>query len=325
AARFEAKFVNWFEPLSFALFLLSSRTTRSHLLSGRFFLLLGSAALGLLPFLAWNAAHGGVTVDHLLHRGGLQEPFTLQPKETGQFLTEQALALSPLVFLGLLWAAAGGLRDRSPAAPSLFLAWLFFPVFLFYSVLSLHQAAKANWTVTASSAALLAAVAYWGDRARRSRRIRLLVGGALALALVETAFLHGLGSGLLGPKDPLLRARGWAEIAQEAERQAAACHPDFWIANDYAVASELSFYARRKAVFVPNFRRAGTQFALWPGYRPTRGSSALYVSSETEGTVPAPLLREFPEARCLGGSWRRWKDRRIEYFRFWLLRKPGDA
>ncbi|WP_018290493.1 glycosyltransferase family 39 protein [Verrucomicrobium sp. 3C] len=325
AVGFAAKFVNWFEPLSFALFLLSRRTTRSRLLSGRFFLLLGSAALGLLPFLAWNAVHGGATITHLLHRGALQEPFTIEPKEMAQFLTEQALTLSPLVFLGLLWAAAVGFRDRSPAAPSLFLAWLFSPVFVFYAVLSLHQAAKANWTVTASSAALLAAVAYWGDQARRSRWAPLLVGGALALALVETAFLHGLGSGLLGRKDPLLRARGWAEISQEAERRAAACHPDFWIANDYAVASELSFYTHGREVFVPNFRRTGTQFAVWPGYHPTRGTSALYVSSETEGTVPTALLREFPEAQCLGGAWRRWKDRSIEYFRFWLLRKPGDA
>ncbi|MGD9896540.1 MAG: ArnT family glycosyltransferase [Candidatus Methylacidiphilaceae bacterium] len=324
AFGFEAKFVNWFEPLSFALFLLCSRVYRSHLFSGRFLLLLGSAALGLLPVLAWNRAHGGLTVAHLLHRGGLQERFTFQPNELEQFFLEQALALSPLVFLGLLWAVAIGLRNRSPAAASLFLAWLFLPVFLFYAVLSFHQAAKANWTVTGASAALLAAVAYWGEQARRYSWARLLVGSALTLALIETALLHGLGSDLLGRKDPLLRARGWAEIAREAERQAEACHPNFWIANDYAVASELSFYARRKEVFVPNFRRAGTQFAVWPGYPVASGRSALYISSETEGTVPAELLREFPEAQCLAGTWRRWRDRRIEYFRFWLLRRPRE-
>ncbi len=322
AAGFAAKFVNWFEPLSFALFLLHSRTTRSSLFSSRFLILLGSAALGLLPFLAWNAAHGGATVVHLLHRGGLQEPFGIEPKEIEQFWLEQALSLSPLVFLALLWAAAVGLRDRSPRAPSLFLAALFFPVFLFYAFLSLHQAAKANWTVTGSSAALLAAVAYWGERARRSSWARLLVGAALTLALVETAFLHGFGAGLLGPKNPLLRARGWSAIAQEARREAEECHPDFWIANDYAVASEISFYARKQEIFVPEFRRPGTQFALWPGYHPVPGSRALYISSETEGTVPVELLREFPEAQCLRGTWRQWKDRRIEYFRFWLLRKP---
>ncbi len=325
AAGFAAKFVNWFEPLSFALFLLHSRTARSDLFSSRFLLLLGSAALGLVPFLVWNATHGGVTVDHLLHRGGLREPFTLQPKEIEQFWIEQALSLSPLVFLALLWAAAAGLRDRSPAAPSLFLASLFFPVFLFYAILSLHQAAKANWTVTGSSAALLAAVAYWGDRARRSSWARLLVGSALTLALIETAFLHGFGSGLLGPKNPLLRARGWTEIARDAERQASLSHPDFWIANDYAVASEIAFYSHRREVFVPNFRKEGTQFALWPGYHPTPGSRALYISSETEGTVPAELLREFPKARCLGGAWRQWTGRRIEYFRFWLLSGPDGA
>lgn len=321
-AGFAAKFVNWFEPLSFALFLLHGRSTRPLLLSSRFLSLLGCATLGLLPFLAWNAAHGGATVVHLLHRGGLQEPFTIEPKELERFWLEQALSFSPLVFLALLWAAAAGLRDRSPRAPSLFLATLFFPVFLFYAILSLHQAAKANWTVTGSSAALLAAVAYWGDRARRSSWARLLVGAALTLALVETAFLHGFGADLLGSKNPLLRARGWAEVAQEAERQAAACHPDFWIANDYAVASEISFYAHRGVVFVPDFRRAGTQFAVWPGYPCLPGSRALYISSETEGTVPAELLRQFPESRLLGGAWRQWKDRRVEYFRFWLLRKP---
>ncbi|QSR84107.1 glycosyltransferase family 39 protein [Methylacidimicrobium sp. B4] len=325
AAGFAAKFVNWFEPLSFALFLLHSRRARSNLFSSRFLLLLGSAALGLLPFLAWNAAHGGVTVDHLLHRGGLREPFTLQPKEIEQFWIEQALSLSPLVFLALLWAAAVGLRDRSPTAPSLFLATLFFPVFLFYAILSLHQAAKANWTVTGSSAALLVTVAYWGERARRSSWARLLVGSALTLALIETAFLHGLGSGLLGPKNPLLRARGWAEIGREAEGYALLSHPDFWIANDYAVASEIAFYAHRREVFVPNFRREGTQFALWPGYRPTPGSRALYISSETEGIVPTRLLGEFPKARYLGGAWRQWNGQRIEYFRFWLLSGPDGA
>lgn len=319
AAGFAAKFVNWFEPLSFALFLLHSRKMRSWLFSTRFLLLLGSASIGLLPFLAWNRAHGGITIAHLLHRGGLHEPFTLQPAEFAKFWIEQALSLSPLAFLALLWAAVAGLRDRSSARPSLFLASLFFPVFLFYAILSLHQAAKANWTVTGVSAALIAAAAYWDDRARRSSWARIFVGAGLILALVETAFLHGLGSGLLGPKDPLLRARGWAQIAEEAERQASLTHPDFWIGNDYAVASEIAFYTHRKEVFVPSFRKQGTQFALWPGYHASPKRRALYISSETEGTVPAELLREFPDARYLGGTWRQWKGRRIEYFRFWLL------
>ncbi|VVM06368.1 partial 4-amino-4-deoxy-L-arabinose transferase, partial [Methylacidimicrobium cyclopophantes] len=158
AVGFAAKFVNAFELLSFTLFLWHKRATRSHLFSSRFLLLLGCAALGFVPFLAWNAAHGGVTVAHLLHRGGLQEPFTIEPNEIEKFLTEQAIAFSPLVFLGLVWAAGCGFRDRSPTAPSLFLAWLFFPVFAFYTLLSLHQAGKANWTVTGFSAALIAAV-----------------------------------------------------------------------------------------------------------------------------------------------------------------------
>ncbi len=127
----------------------------------------------------------------------------------------------------------------------------------------------------------------------RSSWARLFVGFALSLALIETAFLHGFGSSLLGAKNPLLRARGWAEIARETEQKASGSHPDFWIANDYAVASEIAFYTRRKEVFIPNFRKAGTQFALWPGYQPAPRGRALYISRAAYRSVPGEARPEW--------------------------------
>ena len=123
---------------------------------------------------------------------------------------------------------------------------------------------------------------------------------ALLIGFVETALLHDFLP-LHFKNNPLDRAKGWADLAGEAEKVRKRIGADFVVADEYQTASLLSFYLPdQPRAFTPDWPQIMTQYSIWPSYREKFpiGSTGLYVA-EQPNPLP-PIARDFESVRVVG-------------------------
>src|SRR5438046_1589374 len=147
---FLSKYTNAFELVSvLAVLALAPRLRREFARPGLCFLL-AMFALCTVPPIVWNAQHAWITLTHLRSRGSLEHGFGFHPVEVLSFLGQHFLAYSPFLFLALAWGVFGSWRRVNQQFKVLFLMWFGLPVFLFYVVLSLNNAAAPSWCALAA-------------------------------------------------------------------------------------------------------------------------------------------------------------------------------
>ena len=228
---------------------------------------------------------------------------------------------------------------------ALFFLCMGLPLLLGYFLYTLRARVQPNWIVPAvlpllCLAALQADVCW--RRGVRSVRGWFLGGLALGLPLVvvlhDTNLVTKISGQTLPPKsDPLVRVRGWSELARvaEAERQkimSAEGQPVFLIGAHYGLTSLLSFYvpeAKRGVpdaplVFYQSSEKPENQYGFWPGYATRRGASALYVQELKKGASPEPpparLAAEFTRVEDLGTRDIQYRGQTIHTVRLLLCR-----
>ena len=166
----------------------------------------------------------------------------------------------------------------------------------------------------------------------------LALGLPLVVVLHDTNLVTKISGQTLPPKsDPLVRVRGWSELARvvEAERQkimSAEGQPVFLIGAHYGLTSLLSFYvpeAKRGVpdaplVFYQSSEKPENQYGFWPGYATRRGASALYVQELKKGASPEPpparLAAEFTRVEDLGTRDIQYRGQTIHTVRLLLCR-----
>ena len=150
----------------------------------------------------------------------------------------------------------------------------------------------------------------------------------LTIGFIETALLHDFLP-LHFKNNPLDRAKGWKDLAGEAEKVRRQIGADFVIADEYQTASLLSFYLPgQPRAFTPDWPQIMTQYSLWPSYREKHpsGSTGLYVA---EQPVPLPpIQRDFEQVRVIS-TYRRstWGQPTGPTFHFYECRglRSGQA
>ena len=282
---FLSKYTNAMELVSILLVLAVTRKFRREFRRAGFWTMLVVALLFTLPPFVWNARHDWVTLTHLVARGGLHNKFTIAPSEFGEFFGMHFGVYSPLIFLGMLIAAAWGSRlARHQSKPRFLLAFAL-PIFALYFWLSLKQAGEANWTAPGAISLGVLAVALWHERARTSRFAQIFAVSALALGLVGSMLILDLdavraaGIEWTYRRDPGSRMRGWRTAAAKVEQfraefEAALGEKVFLIANEHEVASSLAFYMKEKRpegpahppVYIPESQEFVDQFSFWHRY-----------------------------------------------------------
>ncbi|MGI8956523.1 MAG: ArnT family glycosyltransferase [Chthoniobacterales bacterium] len=276
-----SKYTAVIELLSFAAFCLWHRPSRAHFRRATFWVMLGTALLFLVPAIIWNIRHHWPTSDWLLQRGALDKKVSFHPVYVLSFLGEQAGLVSPLLFIGLLFALFRRERGSASSPAALYAAALFLPLFGLYLLLSLHYQGPPNWTAAAYIGGIILLAGKWVELARNHRAANWLAVAALLLAtletsvLLETRWLH-----LSHRLDPLDRARGSRDLAATvaAAEQSSGAH--FVIADNYMTAALLSFYLPgQPAVFTPKVIRPLNQLEIWNDYdQRYREDSALIVA-----------------------------------------------
>jgi 4-amino-4-deoxy-L-arabinose transferase-like glycosyltransferase len=303
-----SKYAMGYLVVSLLLFLATAPGYRVWLRRKELYLMLAIGLVGFSPVILWNLRHGGVSLKHVMGQaavhqgGGLQ--LSLDP--FGEFLGSQALALSPLLFIGMLVGMFLSLRQgiQRRDARWLFLFWGWAPTFCLVLLLSLRQKVQANWAAPAYVTALIATsacVAYWEKvgGAGWPRRLRLAgITAALLLSFGMTVALHDpsvfLRLGYAPEADPFGRLKGWRELARAVDVLSAQMpQPPFLLSDRYQISSELAFYAAGQPyTYNVNLGRRLNQYDLWDGLPALVGADAIYVQPD-EASAPQALRQAF--------------------------------
>jgi 4-amino-4-deoxy-L-arabinose transferase-like glycosyltransferase len=313
------KYTNIAQLICFILFCAWQKEYQKRVFSPQMATMVFTALACLTPVLIWNAQHHWITFHHLEHRGALDEKFHFSPLDAVSFLASQFLVFNPLLMIGLVIVL--GRLPRPLTARWRYLLSLFWPLLIFYILLSFQKAGQPNWAVPSYVAGTVLLAAGWDDLMKRSRWARGVGWVVFGLSAGVFIFLHLTPFIDLPSKGPLGRIRflnriwGWDQIANEVAKIQKEDNATFLIGNKYATSSMLCFYhSDRPTVYIPTHEGIENQFSFWPSYGDDRekfmGQNALYVSDEP-GIEPV-LKQEFENVRL------------IEKFRPDLRGREGD-
>lgn len=342
------KYTNIAQLIAFGLFCLWSTPHRRHLLRPTFWTMVAVSLISLLPPIIWNAKNDWITLQHLIDRGklGSDDTFTFKFGELTQFISEQALVISPLLFIAIFVAAGTVLykcfrparpdqapmetprselpaRSETSIAPWKFLLCLFLPLPLFYLLLSINEAGEANWTAPAYLAGTVLLAAFLRFRTRPAGIWRRLGIAAVCLALLQTVIMHNtawIPFHQWGIKDPMDRVRGHQQLAREVAELQHTLGASFIVARRYQTAALLSFYhPDRPQIYIQQSHRIENQFSFWAGYDEmmTHELSALFVCRGEEGPRPS-FQAEFSSVELRKEFTTRFRNRPMEMYRIYF-------
>jgi hypothetical protein len=303
------------------LYLLCTPAQRRLILSPGTILMAAVFALCATPILSWNVIHHWPNARALASRSSLDVGFHLHPLRTLTFLGEQAVVISPLLYLGLLSAVVGLFLYRRNEDRIRFLLCDFFPIYACFTFFSLNAVGQPNWTAPALISGIILTVVFWKDVLTRSRGWLVPASLAVMLALAETVVLHDTTWLHLNPrKDPLQRAKGWEDLADHTRKWQTQEGADFIIGNHYSVASILSFYLpHHPATYTPTASTIDNQYDLWPGYHVGPDTAAIFVTYEEKpDAVPTVLRQEFKHITLLEKFWTTQDGRPVRSFQIYL-------
>jgi membrane-associated phospholipid phosphatase len=321
---FLSKATSLFQLACWAVFFWLWPAARSQLRRPGPWLALLVNALCTLPVLIWNRQNGWITVRHLENRAGLDQAWQFRPQFIWDFLAVEAGLLNPVFFVGAIWAAVAFWRRYRDRPLLIYLFSMGAPLFLGYFLYTLRTRVQPNWIAPAILPLFCLMAVYWEARWREgARRVTSWLAGGLALGLFAVVIMHDtnlvgkMGLGVLpSNKDPLVRLRGWREMArlvgEERSKLLAEGRPVFIIGYHYGLTGLISFYLPEAREGVPDHPmvyyltsdKPENQFYFWPGYTARKGENAVYVQ-ELKGSgapeaPPARLEKEFASVTELG-------------------------
>jgi len=245
------------------------------------------AATGAWPILAWNAAHGWPSFQHV---GSLAGADASRHSWWAwlEFLGSQAALLTPLLAWLVLkgWAAAW--RGRRQGGDE---AWMALacstPVALFFLALSLRTRVEGNWAAPAYLGGLclagLALARSGGLGGRLSRWALGLAFGVTAVAYAQTVTPFLPLPAAYPKADVPARMDGWRELAQRVDRERASLGPRaFAAARTYQNAAELGFYLHdRPRVLIVQDSVINHQYRFWNDPAAHLGQDAILVAGQS--------------------------------------------
>ncbi len=310
--------------------------TRHLLYSFRLWLSAAVSILLLSPAIWWNMHHDWITMQHTAHHFHQSGRTFLDSLRTfAEFAGSQLGVLSPLTCL-LVYATGGvGLVMLCRFLPEAFggraseirrlsgggwpcrlllLCLTGIAMLVPVTLLSLKQRVNANWPAPFyMSGFVLVAGWYYGksgmagmlEGMRGMVRPAVATGAALACLVYSLPWLVPL-AGLEGSAvDPLVRVRGWRELAAKVENirhKLPAPEKTFLVTRRRQTASELAFYLPgnpRIYRWSGNRKRITTQYELWPVPDTMSGWDVLFII-DVDKEVPGDLPGRFDDFYLLG-------------------------
>lgn len=178
----------------------------------------------------------------------------INPENILIYVRDSLLVLSfPLSLLIYFYALKGVIREKIN-----FLTVSFLLPFLFFMLSSLKTRAEANWPSISYIFMVILAIKYLKENKT------FYITSFITFILITYVHIHALKPLIKIKKDPISRMNGWKELAQDAEWFAQVYGIKNFAANNYQIASELSFYLKNKPfVYSLNINSRENQFTLW--------------------------------------------------------------
>ena len=231
-----------------------------------------TSLIGLLPSLWWNWSHDWSTFRHVSatlqggssHRAG---------GNFWEFLGSQALLVSPILFILLLFALWQWFRQKNKLSPPLFFCGFTTCVTLSLAMcLSLLQKMQGNWVVFAYPTAFVI-IGWYVFQSNAAKLLWAKIG--LGLSVVCTLLLIYLPFSTntkLGPFIPAHRDNpfkhniGWNELKLVLAKHGYKADKHFLVSDKYQTSSLLSFYnlGQKRAYFLNIHGVRNNQFTYWP-------------------------------------------------------------
>ena len=245
------------------------------------------------PVVHWNAQHDWMSFRFQLSHG-LEAKKQAGLEYFGEFWAGQTGLVSPLIFLGVLWAmgksAWVGFRRRNPTLLLLF--WTSAPILLFFAYASIRSRVEGNWPALAYFSGLVAmaglAVEAW-SRWGRGRRIFSWAAVLISFLFAVVAHLQPLHAvvPLDARDDPTSQLLGWRALGGRILEAAQTLDPArgvFLLTPRHQLVGEGMFYTFAK---FPVYQWEATNRInnLSPSNSPPRGSQGIFF---TEGGDDLP-------------------------------------
>ena len=313
---FLSKYTALLQWLCWAVFFVLWKPARVHLRRPGPYVALLVNLICTVPVLVWNAQHRWITITHVANDAKAGKGWHFDWRSPLEFLGGTFGLLHPIFFVAMIWAAiAMWKRDTRDPLLRFFFA-MGAPLFLVYTIYTLHSAVLLNWIAASVIPLFCVMVVFWERRfAEGAQRVRALLAIGLLTGLFATALMHETdlikritGAYLPIKIEPTRRVRGWKQMARIVERQRekllAEGKPVFIIGGHNGTTSLLSFYMPEAKAAVKDanplvyFRymvRPNTQYYFWPSYVSLRrGQNAIYVQ-EKDKPAPAPpdIVKQF--------------------------------
>ncbi len=299
-AGFLAKFTNGVQLVCIGFFLLWSKEYRRLLFKPGIFVMCFGFLLASIPIFVWNVQTGWVHVMALHSRSGVTDSFHIRPDQFLRFVGEQFGVISPLFLIGIIVAAIASLLKSREDMKLRFLLSQFIPIYCLFGIFALNNHGQPNWTVPALVTGIIFTVVFWRELAARKPAWRWVVGISFTITAIITAGLHDTEILHLPPRmDPMHRTEGWPDFAAHIQKARAAYDANVLLGSDYQSASLMAFYLPDQPdVYLPPAPYGSTQFTLWPGYKVTADTRALYVTWDPE-EAPETLQKQFPKIQLV--------------------------
>jgi hypothetical protein len=302
-AGFLAKFTNGVQLICIGFFLLWSKEHRHLLFSPKIFVMSAAFLLASVPIFWWNMETGWVHLTALHSRSGVTDSFHIRPDQFFRFVGEQFGAISPFLMIGIVIAAIALLITRHGDVRVRFLLSQYLPLYALFAFFALNKAGQPNWTVPVLVTGIIFTVVYWRELAARNQACRYLVAGAYIISLAGVVILHLLAFLPVPPQytkyNPIHRAQGWPDFAAHVQKARLQNHADLLLGSDYSLASLMAFYLPdQPATYMAPEPYGSSQFTLWPGYKVSQETRALYVTWDPEDP-PQTLKNQFSNIRLI--------------------------
>lgn len=278
------------------LFLLLSPPARDRWLRRPEPYLAGLIALLIFaPFVWWNHTHQNafwIHIHAMSSRGTGHDGL----KWLSRFLGDQALLISPLVFLTFLYALYDaprrGAKDIQKDAQKDISAGLFLwcpavVVFAATAFTALRSKVEGNWAVAAYTTGIILVAALFVKLWQRGRvGGRVWVGLACTLAVFLSVvplfpgLLYGLGLKLKATNDRTNELYGWRILAARVmQEQAAMGTQPFVFGINYRMPSEAAFYLPvRPQTYALFLNYKASQYLFWEDPNTLKGRDAVFLN-----------------------------------------------
>jgi len=293
-------------PILTAAYLICESTHRQELTRG-FLWLLPPCLLALLPQIWWNAQHDWIMLHHnQTHFSHEAASGLTHLQNFGEFSMQQALLISPLIWIGVLGVSLVLLMQwRWIEAKARWLLWMG-PLPLWGVIgLALAQKVQGNWPAPFyfSGLVLLAGYIISPQSIEKYRYFigsryastALAFGVIMVIATYLLPFSHTMLPSALQRIDPTNRLRQWRELAEQVQtvrlQQNLGDETALLVYGHRDIASELAFYLPDQPQVYLWSADVGVnnQYDLWPGLMEDQRQRVLLISQWRFDDLPSAL------------------------------------